>query len=1141
MALDLYINNERTANSSLFYRITSNSSYTFNIKLSDELLPDHDFSAFYVEYTVNNQLPAVRWEADPNGLFILTKTFNAGYPCVSSVQVYVSGGDLLPALTAANTPAGSFALSAKFIPRYPTIDYVAYPSLYVDIKTATFKTITSSNYMLSSRGLSAYGEGHTEVVNLSSNNYSGSGNVLNWFVGNTINEIVSAAKTAFDTGSDYSSVLPILTSTSTATVAVTSDVGSYTVELASGAVALTGVSNSYPEYPISLMASNNYILRNGPIITYRDSDGKKMYYPFFTSSLSADNFTKVQRIEKSSIKIMPYPQSFASITIDTPFKQDSIFLPFGYNKQSFVTSTDIHNVFNNDALEETFAGTQWEVIGTSKGGDWHKTPTPFLSSIFAYKFDLMYERDTASTALLPFKASAIYPTTINLNLSSYRNCILKLPTINGVTPPQDWKYKLVPVVNTLSAVVNPIPFDKIYTPNYFNVKDQDVSFTIISTPQPPYSISKLTLKSENSLESLTLTTDSPSGTMKFNTLGVVDLSATALLKNAVSGNVVDVSFIYQDMIEVVKSFDEPSVDPDYFHTILTPLNLTYTSQPRLAPNEWAIADNVNSIIEKIYTTTTELLHRGRVYNQKNKWYGYLEPTEKTSVLKTPDQYEWFSPPHLWIDLDCRYAGGATDETASWEKFESAFCELSATWEWQDCGQRLKIDPSCFEKYCVQWNWKWRKKGASTIDVTWADTKLKNIFQKKWKWERCTVDAVNINCDRTKWNVVTVEPELFPFATTSYTDRCAIVDCEVNIQTDQIVLAHRTEVHLVDKDYYCNHTARTGMADDLFSFQNIVGLSTNAEGKLAVLDGTLPRVSVYTIYNNDFIPFTTWGVYGLAQTPQGLKDPLDIHIDGNNSIWIADTGNNCIKKFTLLGKPQLTITHSILESQPPLSICVDSKDNIHCLTYKNVVVFDKDGNYSFEYDFDSNLDGTVSKINVSFNKEIIYITYQYGIAKHFRNGVFFGYVIKDVLTKDRTFFEGYNSISQDRFRNLYTTANDKILQIQDLQETVPITAAIPADLYWDLSELMIHKEEYIQPWVYLKAFHRLWDNIELIRNSIFYVPDSQCKSFKPATYSKEELTIGQNEIVTNAVINRLSEQLWTNLKSIIDYFDPNCEN
>lgn len=1105
MALDLYINHERTFNSSLFYRLTSAGSYTFNIKLSDQMIPNGDFSFYYVEYSINNSTPA-RWLPDENGLFLLQRQINATRPCISSVQVYVSGSDFLP--------IGNYGLSGVFVPNFPQVDYVAYPTLYVNVLNADYKTITSANYPLTSRGVFFYGEGHTEVINLSSNNFSSSGNKMNWLVGNTITNIISAANLG-----TTSSVLSVESSTSTATVKVSSEIG------------------KYPIYPISLWATNSYITTAGPIITYRDLDGKVGYYPFFTSSLSADGITNVSSLRKSSIRVLPYPERNDVVITELPFIQSDFHLPFNYNSSTFTANTDVKNILG-DALYEEFAGTKWELKGASKSGDWY-TQTPFLSGVFAYRFKLMYEKDTASVGLIPFKASAIYPTSVTLGLTSFRNCIMSLPTRPGQTPPTDWKYKLVPATNSLSATIKPIPFDRIFTPNYYNLKGQPVTFAIISSPEPPYVIDQLTLRSPNSPDVLVLTSEAPSGSMVFDILGVVDLSATAILKNAITNTTIDASLIYQDMIEVVKNYDD-AAEQRYFYTLTTPLKLTYVSQPKLSPNEWAIADNVNSIIEKIYVTIEELIDRSRAYNQKNKWYGYLEPAEKVSVAKIPDQYEWYEAPRVWIDLDCA-SGEVTDETASWEAFASSTTELSSTWEWQDCGTRIKIDPSCFQKFCVQWTWNQRSKGTSQVDITWKDTKFKNAFQKKWRWEKCTIDAVDINCERTKWNISTIEPEMFPFPYYGLTDRCTIVDAEVSSLTDQIVLAHRTELHLIDKDYYCNHRARTGMADDLFSFQNIIGVATTKQGKAVVLDSVLPRVSVYTIDKNNFTQFSNWGSYGLRATPQGLNNPLDIHVDEYDSVWIADTGNACIKKFTLIGKPLLTISYDTFEEYPPISVCVDSQNYVHCLTLKNIQVFNSAGEFAYEYSFDEGIDGVVSKINTSYNKEIIYVTYQYGIAKYFRTGTFFGYVLKDIVTKDGFYFDGYNSVSQDKFRNVYTTAGDKILQVADLQQIVDLKAKIPSDLYWGLQELLIHKEEYIQPWVYLKAFHRLWDNIELLRNSIFYVSGNYCKSFKPPTYNKTDLIIGQNEIVTNAVINRLSEQLWTNLQSIIDYFDPNCEN
>lgn len=1106
MALDLYFNFERSSNSSLFYRVTSSNPYTFNIKLSDELIPNGDLSEYYVQYSFNNASPA-RWMPDENGFFTLQKSIVASYPCISSIVVYVSSGE--------NFPINTFQLSGAIVRHFPTIDYIAYPSLYVNAYTADYKYITSTNYTLSSRGLSFYGEGHTEVVNLSCNNYSNSGNTVKWLVGNSIMSLVSAAANG-----TVSSDLPVVASTSTATVTVTTEIG------------------TYKKLPISLWATNSTITTAGPFITYRDSDGAAKYYPFFTSSLSANGSTEVNRITKGSISILPYPELQGITILDAPFDSSHFLLPFDYSAQAFVAVSDIKKIAG-DALEEHFAGSKWEIEGMSRVGDW-SVQTEFLSSVHAYKFKLKYDQDTGNMMLPSFKASAILPTTIFLNLTSYRECSIKLPQIIGQAPaPLDWKAKLLPTVNSLSAIVNPVPFDRIYTPKFYNLKGENVPFTIVTTPDYPLEVTQLTIKSANSPDTLVLSNKNPTGSMTFNVLGIADLSATAVLKNNISGTTYDTSLIYQDMVEILQRYDDDAEEL-YFHTATTPLNLTFPTQPRLSPNEWAIADTVNSILEKYYTTTRELIGRSRVYNQKNTLYGYLAPAEKVSVMKVPDQYEWYNPPHIWMDLDCT-DGEVTDDTASWAVFESRFGELSSAWAWQDCGSRIKIDPSCFQKFCVQWNWRWRIKGASDVDVTWADTKAKNVFQKKWKWEKCTIDAVNINCDRTKWNVATVDVNAFPIPDSVPVGRCTIVDVDINKQTDQMVIAHKTEIHLIDKDYFCNHTARTAMADDLFSFQNIVGISTNSQGKVIVLDGTLPRVCVYTIDKNNFTPFSNWGSYGLKETTQGFRDPLDIHVDQYNSVFIADTGNACIKKFTLIGKPLMTITHEMLDEYPPLSICVDSQDNIHCLTSNNVVVFNSAGEYYYKYDFDVNMDGAPSKINVSANKEMVYITYQWGVAKHFRNGVFSDFVVKDIVCGDGYYLEGYNSLTQDTFRNVFVTVGDKILQIHDIQQIIDLKANIPTELYWSLDDLLIHKEEYIQPWVYLKAFHRLWDNIELLRNSIFYTANSKCKSFAAPTYQKEDLIIGQNEIVTNAVINRLSEQLWANIEGLIKYFDPECEN
>lgn len=1098
MALDLFVNFERHSNSSLFYRVTSATSRTFTIKLSDQDLPNQNLYELYnATYSINGREP-VAFVPDTNGFYVLPQTFITSFPCVCSIVVDVTNAETLE-------PVKTFNMSAVIVRHFPSVDFVAYPTLYVNISTGNYVSLNSSNYPLSSRGVYFYGEGHTEIINLSCDNFTGSGHNVNWIVGNSTTVLLTG-----EVASRWQ-ITPI--DTSTATVSISTVVG------------------EYPSIPINLWATNTTITTSGPFITYSDTNGLEQYYPFFTSSLSSNGITRVGRTTKDNIDVYAYPEPIINI-LDSPFESSRFLLPLSYIPQGFTAISYTQAAFGT-AIRDYFSGTQWELNASSDIGEW-SVLTEFLSTVKAYNFKLSYDENTANVMLPTFKASALNPTTLNVLVSSYR-----FLTIN--VPPYDWGLKPVCTVAAVSGIANPIPFNKIWTPNYFNRRNQDVVFNVVGFPDLPFAVEKLTLTSDSSTETLVLTGGIYTGSMKFNVLGVVDIKAEAMLKNLENGSVKPVYLVYQDMLEIVEDYDaEPN--EDYYHTIYTPFTLSYTEQPKLSPNEWGIADNVNSILEKFHITIQELDTYATLYRQKDKFYAYLEPTEKVSIIEPPGQYVWENPPKVWAELDCA-EGIITDETASWEQFDcvvNTVAEIENTWEYHNCGTRIKIDPSCFQKYCVQWNWKWRVQGATDVDITWFETKSSERFAKKWKWERCVIDAPNINCERTTWRTSTIDFEHFPIPSSNVVTRCAIVDAEVNRQSNQLVVAHKGEIHLLDRDYENNFRARTAMSDGIFTFQNIVGLATTNEGKVVVLDNILPRICVYSIEKNDFVRYTNWGSYGVQENPLGFNKPLDVHVDEYNSVWIADTGNNCIKKFTLIGKPLLTITHELLEAEPPLSICVDSQKQIHCLTKTRVIVFNEFGVYLFEYSLHKDVTNP-SKINVSYNKEIIYVTYQYGVVKYFRNGVFFNFMFKDMVCGDGELLEGYNSISQDVFRNAFITVGDKILQMGDLQSVVELRAPISKELYWNIEDLKIHKDEYIQPWVYLKSFHRLWDNIELLRNSIFYEENTICKSFVPPAYQKEDLIIGQNEIVTNAVINRLAEQLWANMKPLVNYFNPDCEN
>jgi hypothetical protein len=256
------------------------------------------------------------------------------------------------------------------------------------------------------------------------------------------------------------------------------------------------------------------------------------------------------------------------------------------------------------------------------------------------------------------------------------------------------------------------------------------------------------------------------------------------------------------------------------------------------------------------------------------------------------------------------------------------------------------------------------------------------------------------------------------------------------------------------------------------------------------------------------------------------------------VWICDAGNSCFKQYNIKGKLLRTIYISEFETNKPKSMCVDSDKRLHCLAGNNVYVFSEEGDLLFEYT-GPNYVQEYRKINCSYNRKAIYLSHTRGVYKFYKTGARSYDILKDVKCADESFIEEFENISQDSQRNVYIACQDKVLKVPDLQKISEAKATL-SDKFWKLEDLLIDKEEYVQSWVYLRNFHRLWDCIEILRNSLFY-EELGCKSFTKPTYSKSDLILGQNELVTNAVINRLSEQLWTNLQSLIKYFDPDCEN
>jgi hypothetical protein len=587
-----------------------------------------------------------------------------------------------------------------------------------------------------------------------------------------------------------------------------------------------------------------------------------------------------------------------------------------------------------------------------------------------------------------------------------------------------------------------------------------------------------------------------------------------------------------DIIEVVSEYD--TVEPTLYRSTASPVNLPWPNKPKVYSNDWVVEDNINSCFKKFYENLAYLNLLGKKYiGDVTEYYGYLgnQPTIIDGVTACP---VW-----TWEDTDCTTANPLN--TVTWgdvflsdQPQENGRYANCGTWEQQDC-KNAKISPNCTQKYCVEWNWRQRKRANTSEPITWADAKCTGVYNKKWIYEPCEIGTITV-CDEGIWNVnISGLNRFYNNISPTFTTRCFYNG--VASRNNILYTVQNTQIKLLSSDYTATYFDYLNTLDGVTSFVELKNICLDSSGKLYVLDKILSQVAVY-IYDREapgsnFKLLINWGGVGTLDTKNKFFSPNDIHLDKQDSVWVTDTGNNCIKHYSNSGTWLNTIFDETLKTNTPLSVAVDSDKNIHVLTNKNIRVYSYAGTFLREYEFSNIIKGSVPvRINASYNREILYVVFDKQVLKFFKNGVFAGYVIQE---KENVY--NITGIYHDEFRNILITNDDKILKYPDLMTLKSFKGTLPAN-YWQLNDLLIHKEEYIQNWVYTKSFERLWDNIELFKNTLHYTTQ-KCKQYKSPIYDKTKMTVGQNEIVTTAVINRILGYLWSNFYQILEFYDPSC--
>lgn len=725
--------------------------------------------------------------------------------------------------------------------------------------------------------------------------------------------------------------------------------------------------------------------------------------------------------------------------------------------------------------------------------------------------------------------SSVYENTVfTLNAQMSVECldIFAIPPTSSPT--------LVTETVTFTAIAPPRL--KVYTPNRFVLTGADVVFqnlitnlNLVTALSIDFDDGKILYLSGNDVNSNYFTTT-------YDVIGFKNLKITAF---ANYGSEESFTLTFPNIVQVLPEYD--IVSPSEYRIVSDPLILPHKDLPSIGSNDWVIEDNINVCFKEFYDNIEYLNSRSKIYNNTySEYFGYLGTLPSTIGNVSAD------PIWTWEDADC--LNTSLDYSITWRKLLSGENPTDTgefvnygTWGNQECKNNL-ISPSCTERGslsgtdCVDWSWRSRRSNIARNLITWFQTKNGGEYSKRWRFEICPNEQFVV-CNIGTWNVnIPRIDEFYPeFANPFVQSRCLYYSLAV--KENKIYLAQKTQVRLLSSDKDAAFYSSRSSFDDVLDFSSIEALRLDSENKIFVLDSILSQVAVYKFElggrGGDWKLFVNWG--GVGSTNYKFSKPKDLHIDQLNNVWVADTGNHCIKHYSNTGTWLKSIKDEYFKTYPPLSLCTDSQKQLHVLTSKEIRVYSYDGVFIFSYDYSNYVsENTPVKINSSYNKEIIYLALDKQVLKFFRNGVFAGYIIKE---KNNVY--NVTDVIQDEYRNVYVTSNDKILKYSDLMTQTQFKGKLQ-ETYWSLNDLLIHKEEYIQNWVYTKSFQRLWDNIEMFRNSLFFT-QSGCKSYKGPIHDKSKMNIGQNEIVTSTVINRVLSYLWDNFNTLLDYFDPNCKD
>ena len=901
--INFKLNNQDSLENSSFYLLTSNNLYSAKISpysfTVDLTIPDN-----YVMYYILNHNPSTISYDISSSLLLNLLSASSIYPSVCCVSLTLEASGL----------SATTDLSAIIVPYFLSVGtFEAFPSLYFD-NLGNQQILTPSNYRQNSIGVQFYGEGHTETINLTALSSLSIGQSYVWFInGNTTAYPTTAINQNYSTVNIQSSTTGIIT-----------------------------------KIPIGLLITDYIFLSSSPKYYRDDITGNPIYYPHYISTIDP-NGTELQSNTKTfqSIYILPYDIDIkynfyagANGKFQLP-KTQNLSGDYGIEwfDATLTVSISGESVDTCYGLHDTI--WRWEDLDknnpnntfVNKPSSWHNTEltatypkhwgyeasvsatkiTPIHKKLVSTKWEL--QNVSTNWAYSPF--TYYYNTTGSENSDNYpyflqynndgtniNTCNLYDSNIINVgantiitcslsAQQGTWNTRDVEVDVLGSFTIDSSNLITLYTANRYVLSGTQITFQIVGW-------NKNTLYYIDDSEHDLITTSTEFYTISYKTLGTKTLKISAQNMSGID------TYKFDSIINVVSEYEATNISDVEYRSEYSPLIIPYPTPPYVAPNDWAVEDNINSIISKMYQNLNYLNIISSVLNSGyTEYYGWLGSTNNTVVTCNTEK--------TWDGLMC-----SNTEQILWDDFNCTTGRFSAcaTYDFLTSSS-AQTTQNCLGLYCIPWNWKSLKSTSPTSEVTWGNTKFGKTFAKKWgndgSCKSSTNDTFEIkSClDIGQWNVniqssrnsdTPIIDDTFEQIRCGFNTSVPCIYTGIASKNNIIYAILSTQIMVLSSDYTATllSNATTNYYGGFNKFQDLKGIAIDSKGKIFVLDRTLGKVFGMTLDLSSDSPwtiYTEWGGVGGINSTTKFYHPNDIYIDQNDNVYITDTGNHCIKKFT----------------------------------------------------------------------------------------------------------------------------------------------------------------------------------------------------------------------------------------------------